>query len=234
MIESLPVASTLIVAGFVILPIVMVLVICAGLLWTVGKRAAVIGLIAFITWLTLTGVLAASGFFDAWMPPRLIIVLGTVLAVLIWASKAEWAARLGTLPLNLLVGFQAFRIIVELLIHEAVAQGVASTTLTWTGTNFDILSGLSAILLAPFVRHVSRGWLQVWNISAALILVFTVAAALLAMSTPFQQIFSNPPNVWIAAFPFVWLPGILVLSALLGHVVLFRRLLKVDHLREKS
>jgi len=85
----------------------------------------------------------------------------------------------------------------------------------------------TALLPAPFAHRVPRAWLQAWNVAAAPILMITVATALPAMPTPFQQIHGTPPNVWIATFPFVWLPSVLVLCAFLGHVMLlFRRLLR--------
>lgn len=224
MIDSLPTPSPTVAIGFTILPPLLALIVVAGLARTCGPKRAGIGAAAFLVWLALTGVLAAIGFFDAWAPPRLILVLIAVIAVLIWASRAGWAARLASLPLGLLVGFQSFRILVELLIHRAVAEGVAAPTLTWTGTNFDMIPGISALLLAPFAHRIPRRGLQGWNIASALVLLFTVVTALLATPTPFQQIHGDPPNVWIATFPFVWLPAVLVLCAWLGHIVLFRRL----------
>ena len=35
-------------------------------------------------------------------------------------------------------------------------------------------------------------------------------------------------NVWVAMPPFVWLPTVLVVAALGGHIVIFRRLLAND------
>jgi hypothetical protein len=96
--------------------------------------------------------------------------------------------------------------------------------MTWTGTNFDILPGISALLLCPFAGRLDARTLQAWNLSMAAILVLTVATAMLATPSPFRQIGGAPANVWVACFPFVWLPSVLVTSAWLGHVVLFRRL----------
>jgi len=36
----------------------------------------------------------------------------------------------------------------------------------------------------------------------------------------------EPSNTWVAFFPYVWLPSILVTAALLGHIVVFRKLRK--------
>ena len=107
---------------------------------------------------------------------------------------------------------------------EFVQHPVAHPTMTWTGTNFDILPGLSALLLCPFADRLKPRSLQAWNVAMAVVLVFTVVTAILAGPTPFRQIGGEPPNVFVARFPFVWLPGVLVTSAWLGHIVLFRRL----------
>jgi hypothetical protein len=37
-------------------------------------------------------------------------------------------------------------------------------------------------------------------------------------------IMNEPANVWITHPPFVWLPSVLVFTAILGHIVVFRRL----------
>ena len=53
-----------------------------------------------------------------------------------------------------------------------------------------------------------------------------VVVALLA--TPMVHAFGTEPahlNTWVAYFPFVWLPAGLVSAAVLGHVLLWRRLL---------
>ena len=128
------------------------------------------------------------------------------------------------LPLSFLVGFQGFRIVVEALIHLAVQEGVAHPTMTWFGTNWDITAGVSALMLAPFANRISSFILQIWNVSMALILVITVVTGVMAAPTPFRQIMGEPANTWVAHFPFVWLPTILVFCAWLGHIVLYRKL----------
>lgn len=225
MTEILPHPSTALTVGFVVLPVAVALMIVAGVVRSSGARAGGIGAVVFAAWFVITGALAVTGFFDAWAPPRLMLVLIVVLAVLAWAFKARWAARLAELPLYLLVGFQSFRVLVELLVHQAVVEGIAPPNLTWTGSNFDMIPAMSALVLAPFANHMPSSWLQIWNIASALILAVTVGTAVLTMPTPFQQFHTIPPNVWIATFPFVWLPAVLVLCAWLGHVVLLRRLL---------
>jgi hypothetical protein len=46
-------------------------------------------------------------------------------------------------------------------------------------------------------------------------------------------VFSNEPaNVWVLQPPFVWLPAVMVLAALLGHIVIFRRIRAEKSLRK--
>jgi hypothetical protein len=147
-----------------------------------------------------------------------------LLGFLAWAARQPWTERLGDLPIKLLVGFQAFRIMVELLLHTAVNEGVAHPTMTWTGTNLDIIPGVTALLLLPFVDRLDRRVLQGWNLVMAGVLVVTVVTGIMAAPSPFRQIMGDPPNLFIVGFPFVWLPTILVAAGWLGHIVLFRRL----------
>jgi hypothetical protein len=96
---------------------------------------------------------------------------------------------------------------VETLLHAAVEEGVANPTMTWSGTNFDIVPGISALLLFPFANRLKPRTLQWWNLAMAVVLVFTVVTAMLATPTPIRQIGGDPANVFVSRFPFVWLPA---------------------------
>jgi len=222
--DVLPTPSPLLFWGFVALPLLVSAALAGAIGRTSGAAAGRRAATALGLWLLVTGGLGASGLLDAWAPPRALLLFAAVLAFLAWAARRPWTERLGDLPLQVLVGFQAFRIAVEGLLHVAVGEGVAHPTLTWTGTNLDIIPGVTALALIPWAERLSRGALQAWNLAMAGILGVTVVTAVLAAPTPFRQIAGEPPNVFIASFPFVWLPAILVAAAWLGHIVLFRRL----------
>jgi hypothetical protein len=173
-----------------------------------------------VTWLALTGVLGATGVLARFeLPPRMFFLLLPALALTIWVG---WRGDLHTLPLALLIGFQAFRVPVELLIHQAVVEGLAPPQMTWTGMNWDILTGASALLVGPLASRLLKAVLHLWNVLGFGLLLNVLVVAILSMPTPFQMI--EPDNTWIAHFPYVWLPTVLVLAALLGHVVLLRKL----------
>ena len=158
---------------------------------------------------------------DFTLPPVMFFL---IVPALVAATLVGWKAYGYMLPLRWLVGFQAFRIFVELLIHQAVEEGVAPPQMTWDGMNFDILTGITAMLLFPFASRVPKWVLHGWNLLGFLLLANVLVVAILSMPTPFQQI--EPDNTWIVHFPYVWLPTVHVLLAWMGHVTLLRRLLR--------
>lgn len=209
---------------FQVLPVAMAIGLVAALHRTSGARVAGIGAVLAALWIGATGALASSGFLTHFDPPRIPALLIVIVAWLVWAWRSGWGARLASLPLNVLVGFQAFRIFVELGIHEASSQGIAPVEMSWSGWNFDIVSGVSALLLLPIAHRIPRWTLKVWNAVAFGLLLVVVATGVLSLPTPFQVIDTNPPNTWITTLPYVWLPCVHVAIAWLGHLLLFKAL----------
>jgi hypothetical protein len=180
--------------------------------------------IAIVVWATVTALLAATGLLRDFskLPPvaPILFASGFIMTVLLArSSKAKAWLRLSP---AFLVGFQSFRILVELLIHAAVVQGIAPPQMTWTGMNFDIITGVTALVVAPLASRLQPSVLWLWNAMGLALLVWVVGVATLSFPTQFQVL--KPDNTWIAEFPFVWLPSLLVTSALLMHVILFRQL----------
>ncbi len=158
------------------------------------------------------------------LPPAapVLFASGFVLSALVGLTSAS--SSMLQLSLTFLVGFQSFRIIVELLIHQAVSDGIAPPQMTWSGLNFDIVTGVTALMIAPFAERLPRSALLAWNTLGLALLIWVVSVATLSFPTQFQ--FLLPSNVWIAEFPYVWLPTIHVTAAFLMHIVLYRRLLQ--------
>lgn len=171
-------------------------------------------------WVLFTAALALGGVLKMITvpPPFIGLVFGGLIAVVLWHRRGNWRP----LSLKVLVGFQAFRVLVEFFIHDAVVEGVAPEQLTWTGLNFDIVTGIAAALLFPFVDRVPTWVLRAFNIVGAALLINVVTVAILSLPLPIQQF--EPVNAWVGFFPFNWLPLILVLTAALGHFALAARL----------
>jgi len=97
--------------------------------------------------------------------------------------------------------------------------------MSYSGLNFDVLTGATAVVIAALVAtgRAGRAAVMTWNIAGLLLLVNVVVIAIL--STPRIQLFGpDRESVFVTYPPFVWLPAVMVLAALLGHLLIFRAL----------
>ena len=189
------------------------------------------GLLAFLLgWLFLLGTLSLRGFFRDFstVPPHLLFVVAPpfiVIALLIYTPGL--GERLAGLKPSILVGYQAFRILMEFLLYELVAAKRLPEILTFTGSNDDVLVGLTAplaILLFLRCGKENYGALQIWNVCGFLILMNTLIHGIGSVPTTLQIFHTTPPNTLIAEFPWIFLPGFVAPAALAGHVLSFRQL----------
>jgi len=126
---------------------------------------------------------------------------------------------------TLLIGSQFFRLPLELTMHRAAVEGVMPIQMSYSGYNFDIVTGIGALLVS-FLFATGKGSrlaVVVWNAIGFCLLVNVVAIAVASLPI-FRAFGEDRLNVWVAYPPFVWLPGILVPFALLGHVLVWRKL----------
>lgn len=193
-----------------------------------AARATTIAAAATAAWVGGTGLLAAAGLlrFDG-RPPTMPVLFVAILALGVGLGASPVGGRLAAgLPLALLVGSQAFRIAVELLIHRAAAEGIAPPQMSWEGRNLDVVTGVTALLLGLWLaRRPAPAWLvHGWNLLGLALLANVVAVGWLSAPTPLRRFWNEPANVWITRAPWVWLPTVMVLAALLGHVLVFRRM----------
>lgn len=208
--------------GSMVLQTSMILLCVAVLAAVVAAIRNARANLLIVSWVTLTSAVAATGELAVFQPPRVALVLLPTLAFVFLLAK-KFGPQLAALPWGLLIGFQAFRIPVELIIHQAVLEGVAPPQLSWfPGWNQDLLTGISALLLAPVAHRLPKWALYGWNLMGLCLLCWVLAVAILSLPTPLQQF--EQPNTWVAFFPYSGLPVVLVSTALLGHLVLFRKL----------
>ncbi|HXK20827.1 MAG TPA: hypothetical protein VNG33_23610 [Polyangiaceae bacterium] len=225
-----PHASTLVRVFIPALAVLVVAAVGLGIRGTSGGRRALGFALSASAWLALSAVLGLSGFLTLFEPgpPRLLVLLVPTIALPFVLGFSRTGTALASAPLGFLVGFQAFRLPLELVMHQAALDGTMPPQMTYTGSNFDIVSGATALVVGALAaRDLAPRWLLVaWNFlgSVLLITILVIAVA----SLPAFGAFGRAPerlNTWVAYFPFVWLPAGLVSAALLGHVLLWRRLL---------
>lgn len=228
-------ASAVVVGGFFILPLILSAGFVLACEWAgrrLGEDAAArrrrtvyVGA-CVLAWLLVTALVAASGVlrrFDVTPPPFVILALAIVAIGVIIPLSPLGARLIRGLPLWALVGFQVFRFPLELLMHRAYVEGVMPVQMSYSGQNFDILSGVTAGILGVWLYYgrVPRWVVAVWNVFGFVLLSVIVTIAIL--STPVFRTFGDDRlNVFVTYPPYVWLPAIMVTAALMGHVLVWR------------
>jgi hypothetical protein len=228
------------VLPFVIIPLFLAAALAWGLAAAsaqmgeprAGTRRASVALVAAIVWMSGTWIAASSGVlrqWDATPPPFALLIVGVAALGCVLAFSPYGRLLASGLPLWTLVGVQAFRLPLEISMHAMYVRGVMPVQMSYSGRNFDILTGASALVVAALIRA-SRapGWLvAAWNTIGLALLVNVVAIAIL--STPRIHYFAADRfNGWVTYPPFVWLPAVMVLAAFAGHLVIFRALRSPD------
>jgi hypothetical protein len=98
--------------------------------------------------------------------------------------------------------------------------------MTFSGRNFDILTGLSAILVAWLAARgkLGRKGVLAWNLAGVALLGNIVVVAVLSLPAPWRAFPNDPPNELVLHFPYVYIPALFVMAALAGHLLVFRKL----------
>lgn len=188
--------------------------------WTWGTAAAL------LVWLAVTGAVSASGVLEApGVPPRAMLFMGgcNLVALLFAFSRAGGRLAAGV-PIAALVGFHAFRLPLELVLHRWYAQGVLPLEMTYEGRNLDIITGIFAVMVALrlWQRGPSRALVWAFNLVGFGLLLNVAAVAILSSPFPFRVFDSGPPVLLVFYFPYGWILPMCVAPALAGHVLIFR------------
>ena len=217
-------ASTGSVAAFV----AIVAAVIVALLWGVHRsyrssKAVLIAAAFLVVWLGALAAVVASGKMPALPMSGLPFFFGSILLVCVGLGLSPVGARLAAgVPLAALVGFHAFRLPLELVLHEWAAQGTIPGTMTWTGQNWDIVSGIAALVCAPLAGRYPAA-ARFANIVGFALLLNVMRVAIMSSPFPFgwgQQ----PPLLLGLHLPYALIGPVCVGGALFGHVVLTRRL----------
>jgi hypothetical protein len=193
----------------------------------VGLRRTLLAALGITTWLGIVAALALSGLlarFDL-HPPPMALWFGATILLPLALGLSSFGRRLAQgLPLVALVGFQSFRLPLELIMHQAATDGLMPVVMTYTGYNFDIVSGITAFVLgiALYRGSVPRAVVVAWNV-LGLVLLIVIGAVAVSASPIFQAFGPENVNTWVTRFPYSWM-SIMVASALFGHVLVFRKL----------
>ena len=168
-------------------------------------------------------LLAFFGITRANILPLAPILMASLFIVGILFSFSTGGKQLALkTPLYILIGFQAFRFPLEILLHLWSDQGTIPETMTWTGSNFDILAGLLSLGSFYFVKNNKK--LGYFVNAIGFVLLMNVLRVVI-MSSPFP--FSWPldqPLQLIFYFPYALIAPSFVLPAFVGHLLVFQRM----------
>jgi hypothetical protein len=182
----------------------------------------------FLLQSSLNWGLAASGIlgrFDRLPPPAVFFFLFNLGVAFFVAFSRLGDLLVRGLSYSALVGFQGFRLLAELLLYVALHEGLAPIALTIEGYNYDVVTAVTAIALGLHLRRrTNLGLVRAWNWMGIAFLVVIAFIALGSMPTPFRVFMSEPSNLWVTTTPYVLLPGILVVAAVTGHLLVLRKL----------
>ncbi|MBX2915064.1 MAG: hypothetical protein KF856_07310 [Cyclobacteriaceae bacterium] len=183
--------------------------------------------IGLLTWAALVSVVSLSGFtsrfelFPLNAMPVLLVPLITILALVLSKPTKE---ILPELPLRSLTQLQVFRVFVELVLWLLFLQNQLPVQITFEGLNWDVLTGISALLAVRFFLN-SKPAMIIWNVAGLGLLINIVVVSILSMPTPFRVFSNEPANVIVTQFPYLYLPASLVSLAYTLHFMSLRKLL---------
>jgi len=200
----------------------------------VGTRSTGAKLLVFCLplWMLLTGFLATTDFYrdTEAMPPRVFsvgVLPALILIVSLWVFFRE--SFIDRLSLKYLTLLHSIRIPVELVLLWLFQYGQVPKVMTFEGWNFDIFSGVTAIIvyfLAFRSKKIYRTLLLIWNLVGLGLLVNIVSIAVLSFRSPMQKLAFDQPNVGVTYLPFIWLPTIIVPIVFFAHLASIRKLLR--------
>ena len=220
--------------AFVAIVLGLCVALCAGV-QRAGRRAGespartqqvtLRTMLAVAAWLVLTYAVSASGVLATpSRPPPVMIFFAVSQLVAMFVAFSPLGTRLLRLPIAALIGFQAFRLPLELILHRWVEGGTLPVQMTYTGENFDIVTGVLAAPAALLIAYrPSWRWVVLaFNVIGFGLLVNVARIAAFSSPVPFRSYWNEPPVLLAFHAPYGWIVPFCVAGALLGHLLVFR------------
>lgn len=178
----------------------------------------------FIIWQIIIGVIATLHVFEKNPSLFPLVISGTI--VLTFLALKQTDRQL--LNPTILILILTLRIPVELVLYQLFLQHKIPSLMTFTGWNFDILIGISALIIFLYQflskRKISRYISISWNIIGIISLLFIVSVAILSSPLPVQQFAFDQPNTAVLEFPYCFLPTCVVPIVFMSHILLINNL----------
>jgi hypothetical protein len=210
---------------------ILTCILCVALFYKASRNSKTV-LFIVAGWFALQGFISYPGFYlqSQTLPPRFLILVGPpFISILIFFFTSRGKRFVDSLDAKYLTYMHSVRLPVEivlllLFLHKQVPQ-----LMTFEGRNFDIISGISAPVVAWLFygkNKLGPKFMIVWNFICLALVINIMTNGILSVPFPLQQFGFDQPNIGVLKFPFVWLPGFIVPVVIFSHLVCIRQLLK--------
>lgn len=187
-----------------------------------------------LLWVSLQYFLSSSNIYSSnleALPPKIFLfgLFPILLTTIILFSLKNFRNAIESISLDSLILFNAIRIPVEIVLHQLYIDKQVPQLMTYEGVNFDIISGVFALILFALRRvgkaEYSRA-LYLWLVVASGLLLNIVIRGILSVPTPFQKFGFEQPNIALINAPYSLLPTFIVPMVIFTHIVIFLKLRK--------
>jgi hypothetical protein len=190
---------------------------------SLGVTFGLLGYAALQYWLAWSGVYRNS---LENLPPRIFVfgILPGLLLIIFLLKQPNCWRVLGSFSTQALLLIHLVRVPVELLLHQLFQARSIPELMTYTGFNFDILSGVFALILL-FKPTWQKGKVWFWyNWLALGLLLIIVGLAVLSAPFPLQQLAMEQPNWALLYEPYSLLATFIVPIVLLAHFIAIKKM----------
>ncbi|MFT4679663.1 MAG: hypothetical protein ACI9RU_001526 [Litorivivens sp.] len=174
-------------------------------------------------WSCVLCALAYNHFFTdtRTFPPHFAVAMVPAALAIVFALQSRSRGRteakrnraMGTL-------MHLIRVPIEIVLFFLFVHGTVPEAMTFAGRNFDVLSGLTAPIVAFLILKgkIGRKALIAWNGVCVLLVMTVLIIGLFSAEFPFQQFAFDQPNRAVMYFPYILLPGIIVPLVIYTHL----------------
>jgi hypothetical protein len=221
------------ISAYCIGGLAVLMTVLSVIAYSKGNRRNLLFLsVGAIFWLSSSAFAALSGILarlDILPPPFIVMMVFALISAFAVGCTSFGKTVAENTSWKILIALQCFRLPLEIFMHHAYEKKIMPIQLSYSGYNFDLLTGLGAVILLEILRFspkFSKQFIWIWNVWGIYCLI---AIGVIAVTgSPIIAGFGTEPenlNTWVLFFPYVWLPAVLVVLAVFGHIVITRKLL---------
>jgi hypothetical protein len=210
-----------------ILFILLVLITVLYFAFATKKITTVVSVLA--VWMLIQTMLVTAGFYEnsTAIPPRfMMLVIPPLIVILYILFSKRGNEFIHHADPKQLTYLHFVRFFVELFLYQLFLQKLIPSSMTFEGRNFDILSGLTAPVVAYLYftkKKISVNAFIAWNLFALGLLFNVVITGIFSAPGPFQKFAFDQPNIAILKFPYLFLPSVIVVLVLFSHLILLKQ-----------